>query len=129
MEKLLRKIALLFDERSMIGQVVICCAEMSIQQAAHNGGHDNEDWGGIPIVVAFGDDDQLPSPCLRAINCLMNQGKCKVSQNGAQQFLNWGRTMMELTKIMRQNEDKRELLELLGNVRVGFLSEQNIHFI
>jgi hypothetical protein len=67
----------------------------------HNGGHENEDWGGIPVVVAFGDDYRSPSPGMGAIECLVNRGKCKSSQNGAQQFINLGKTTMELTQIMR----------------------------
>ena len=31
------------------------------RQAAHNFGHDNEDWGGKPVVILFGDDHQLPT--------------------------------------------------------------------
>jgi hypothetical protein len=92
MNKLLRTIALFFDERSMIGQIAIGSAEINVRETAHNGGHDTEDWGGIPVVVAFGDDYQLPPPgCLGAIDSLSNQGKTKTSQNGAQQFINLGK--------------------------------------
>jgi hypothetical protein len=60
LRKLLRTIALFFDKRSMIGQIVIGSAEINVRDNAHGGGHDSEDWGGIPVVVAFGDDCQLP---------------------------------------------------------------------
>ncbi len=36
--------------------------ELNIKETVHNGGHDTEDWGGIPVVAIFGDDYQLPPP-------------------------------------------------------------------
>ncbi len=29
-----------------------------VSETAHNGEHKSEDWGGIPIVVGFGEDYQ-----------------------------------------------------------------------
>jgi hypothetical protein len=110
MNKLLKAIALFFDERSMIGQIVIGSAEINVRETAHNGGQDTEDWGGIPVVVAFGVDYQLPPPgCLGATDSLSNQGKTKTSQNGAQQFINLGKRTMELTIVMRQDEKEKNI--------------------
>ena len=64
MKKLLRAIALFFDERSMIGLMLLGQTETNIRETAHNGGHDTEDWGGIPIIAIFGDNYQLPPPVL-----------------------------------------------------------------
>jgi ABC-type cobalamin/Fe3+-siderophores transport system ATPase subunit len=125
MNKLLHTIALFFDERSMIGQVVIGTAEVNVRETAHGGGHDSEDWGGIPVVVTFGDDYQLPPPGLGAIDSLLNQGKSKMSHNGAQQFINLGRRTMGLTMNMRQNEEQKEFRELLKYVRIGNLRESD----
>jgi hypothetical protein len=77
------------------------------------------------VVVAFGDDYQLPAPALGAIESLVNQGKCKSSQNGAQQFINLGKTTMELTKIMRQSKKEKPFLDLLFNMRFGHPREQD----
>ena len=110
----------------MISQIVIGTAENNVRETAHNGGHDTEDWGGIPVVVAFGDDYQLPPPAtLGAIDSLFNQGKNKVSQNGAQQFITLGRRTMELTKIMRQSEEQQQFLKLLQNYRHGYPKEED----
>ncbi len=49
-----------FNERSMVSQHVL--AELNISTTAHFGGHETEDWAGIPVVVIFGDDYQLPPP-------------------------------------------------------------------
>jgi ATP-dependent DNA helicase PIF1 len=75
MNKLPKAIALFFDERSMIAQVVIGTAEINVRETAHNRGYDTEDWSGIPAVVLFGDDCQLPPPSLGAKDWLINQGK------------------------------------------------------
>ncbi len=117
MQKLLCTIALFFDERNMTSQIVIDTAEINTRETAHGGGHDSEDWGGIPVVVAFGDDYQLPPPGLGDIHALVNQGGKKMSRHGAQQFINLGRRVMELTTIMRQDEDKKEQREMLKNLR------------
>jgi hypothetical protein len=43
MKKSLCTIALLFDEWSMISQIVIGTAETNVQETAHGSGHDSED--------------------------------------------------------------------------------------
>ncbi len=118
-DKLQRTIAIIFDERSMISQQVFGTAERNVKETAHNGGHDTEDWGGIPIVILFGDDYQLPPIGLGAIDSFRNQGKNKTSQNGAKQFINLGRKTMELTIQMRQNEEQNQLHQLLKHYQVG----------
>jgi hypothetical protein len=85
---------LFFYERSMISQIVIGTAESNIRETAHGGGHELEDWGGLPIIVAFGDDYQLPPPGLGGIDSLTYQGGNKMSHNGAQHFINLGRNAM-----------------------------------
>lgn len=119
MKKLLRVIAIMFDERSMIGQIVIGGTELNVSETCHNGGHESEDWGGVPVVALFGDDYQLSSPGLGAFDALFNQGNNKASRNGAQQFIKLGNTTMELKKIMRQNKKQKQQLRLLKHIRVG----------
>jgi hypothetical protein len=46
----------------MIGLMLLGQTELNIKETVHNGGHDTEDWGGIPVVAIFGDDYQLPPP-------------------------------------------------------------------
>ena len=97
-EKLVRVIAIMFYERSMIGQIIIGRTELNVSETCHNGGHESEDWGGVPVVALFRDDYQLPSPGLGAFDALFNQGNNKASRNGAQQLINLGKTTMELKK-------------------------------
>ena len=44
----------------MIGLMLLGQTESNIKETAHNGGHDTEDWGGIPVVALLRDDYQLP---------------------------------------------------------------------
>ena len=79
MKKLLRTIALLFDERSMIGLMLLGQTELNIRETVHNGGHDTEDWGGIPVVAIFGDDYQLPPPIFPgAFDSFVQKNKTKL---------------------------------------------------
>jgi hypothetical protein len=114
MKKLLRTIALLFDERSMIGLMLLGQTELNIRETVHNGGHDTEDWGGIPVVAIFGDDYQLPPPVSPgAFVSFEQKNKNKTVQNGCQQFISLIETTMELTEIMQQNEYETDFRSLL----------------
>lgn len=128
--KLMSTIALFFDERSLISQVVLGSAEMNISSTAHNSGHESEDWGGIPVVVIFGDDYQLPPPFGGgATDVLFNQGNSHLSRNGAYHFLKLASETMELVVVMRQNEKNKEFRELLKKLRVGEPDIENVETV
>ena len=121
-------IALFFDERSLISQSALGSSEINISKVAHNGGHESEDWGGIPIVVIFGDDYQLPSIETGAIDsfCSSKGETIGNSTNGRQQFLMLGKTVMELTQIMRQQEHEVEFMNILCRIRLGEATNEDI---
>ena len=130
MEKLKHTAAVFIDERSMLSQRVLGNTEMNIRNTAHGGGHEDEDWGGIPVVIIFGDDYQLTPPCEDgAIDALFNQGYTEESKNGAYHFIQLGGTTMELEQIIRQNNDQEELRDVLRNTRVGHPSDNNVETI
>jgi len=60
----------------MVSQWVLGSAEMNIRSTAHGGGHGNEDWGGIPVVILFGDDFQLTPPCEEGAIDLLECPRC-----------------------------------------------------
>ena len=59
-EKFRQIVALFIDERSMVSLRTLGHASLHASETAHGGFRNDEDWGGIPIVVMFGDDYQLP---------------------------------------------------------------------
>jgi Cdc6-like AAA superfamily ATPase len=60
-KKIQNTIAILMDERSMLSQLILGVAKKSVARTAHEYGYSSEEWGGIPIIVLFGDDYQLPA--------------------------------------------------------------------
>jgi hypothetical protein len=126
MKKLLHTIGLFFDERSMIGLMLLGQTENNVKETVYNGSHNTEDWGGIPLVANFGDDYQLPPPvCPGIFDAFNYKNKNKISQNGCQQFINLGQKTMELTEIMWQTEEEEEFRHLLENTRIGYPSEND----
>ena len=121
-------IALFFDERSMISQNVLGAAEMNISNTAHNFGHESEDWGGIPVVVIFGDDYQLPSIEPGAIDCFSTSKNETIGKktNGKRHFLILAKTVMELKEIMRQQQQEVLFIRILKNIRIGNASNEEI---
>jgi hypothetical protein len=121
-------IALFFDERSMISQNVLGAAEMNISNTAHNFGHESEDWGGIPVVVIFGDDYQLPSIEPGAIDCFTTSKNETIGKktNGKRHFLILAKTVMELKEIMRQQQQEVLFIRILTNIRIGNASNEEI---
>ncbi len=53
-------LCLFIDERSMLSSKVLSAAERNIRKTVYNGQNSQEIWGGVPAVVLFGDDYQLP---------------------------------------------------------------------
>ncbi len=60
-EDILRLLCLIIDERSLLSMDALGAAERNCTMNAHGGVNRNKDWGGIPIVLLFGDDYQLPA--------------------------------------------------------------------
>ena len=73
-------IALFFDERSMISQKLLGATEINVSKTAHGCGHSDEDWGGIPIIIIFGDDYQLPSIDPGAFDCFNGDRQTKLGK-------------------------------------------------
>jgi len=59
MKQLERLLILIIDERSMISSTVLAAAERNTRQCLFNGQNSMETWGGLPVVLLFGDDYQL----------------------------------------------------------------------
>ena len=122
-----RSVVLVVDERSMLTADTVGAAERNTASTSHGGGHEAEDFGGIPIVIFVGDDFQLPPPTNTqkgAFDALsgtasFSQQKLCVAARGMQIFRDMTETCMALTKIRRQREDQSEFKEILEKVRIG----------
>jgi hypothetical protein len=60
MEKLENLLVFMIDERSMLNSKVVYAAEEHVRECVYNGHNSLERWGGVPVVLLFGDDYQLP---------------------------------------------------------------------
>ena len=58
-EQLQRLLILIIDERSMISSKVLAATERNTRECIYNGQNSTELWGGLPVVLLFGDDYQL----------------------------------------------------------------------
>jgi hypothetical protein len=115
---------LIFDERSMIPAYLLGMVEHYSRQAAFNGQNSHLSWGGIPFIILFGDDYQLPSIEEGSSFCWGDRPKkqCSASkeffiQNGFNQFLEFGKDVMQLTSPKRVHENQQRLKSILHGVR------------
>jgi hypothetical protein len=122
-----RALVIVVDERGMLTGDTVGAAERNTASVTHGGGHEAEDFGGIPIVIFVGDDYQVPPPTNTqkgafdslSGNASISQQKLCVAARGMQIFRDMTETCMTLTKTRRQNEDQDVFKEILQKVRIG----------
>jgi hypothetical protein len=137
MEKLQKKlqnmVAILTDERSMLSQIILGLVEQAVARSAHEYGHSGEDWGGIPVMVLFGDDYQLPSignSGATHILQLNKNGGMKgihdmIQCQGGLQFTHLAEEVMELDQVCCQTEDQVIFKGILERLRLGWMNEHD----
>ena len=125
MQKFKNTVAILLDERSMVSLRCLGAASNHVATTAHGGCHDDEDWGGVPIVVLFGDDYQLPSIDRGPFDILVDT-RSRLSKDelkGAEAFLECAEDVMVLSQAKRFLEDQQEFKEILCQARTSELSK------
>ena len=133
-EKLKTLLALIIDERNMLESKVIAAAERNLRECAFGGKNTSEVWGGLPVVILFGDDYQLP-PIMKqgAINGFAQKKKKGITKEtkelkDGQLFLHRGNAIFtdlmtehvfHLTKNMRVSDELKHFKSLLLRLRTG----------
>jgi hypothetical protein len=127
------KSSILTGERSMWSHIILGFLEQAVARSAHECGHSREDWGGIPVVLLFGDDYQLPS--------IGNSGATNIPQinknggmkglhdmmqcQGGLQSMNLSEEVMELDQVCRQTEDQVSLKDIIEHLQLVWMYEQD----
>lgn len=57
--QLKKMLMLVIDERSQVSSTVLAAAERNVRECVFGGQNSSELWGGVPVVLMFGDDYQL----------------------------------------------------------------------
>ena len=123
--KFQRTLALFIDERSLLNSETLGGMESNASKTVHGGNHCKEDWGGIPVVIAIGDDRQLPTVRVRgmgrgAFQILEKNQTSKKSENeinGEQKFLDLAENVVTLTQNQRVSEQDKHFRNMLERLR------------
>jgi hypothetical protein len=90
--------------------------------------------GGLPVVIMFGDDYQLPAmgkpgaTSIPIISTKNTKGNHDMTQNqGTLQFINLAEQVMELDQVVRRREDQQHFKGLLERMRLDWLTDQDEH--
>lgn len=113
-------LALVIDERSMVSTKVLGTTSRMLAETMFEGGPlSHLSFGGLPIVVLFGDDFQLPSQEESALDALFSKGGGKMNVIGRGELLSCANFVMELCGNKRLQDDREDDKKLLGKVRTN----------
>ena len=133
-EDILRLLCLIIDERSLLSMDALGAAERNCTMNAHGGVNRNKDWGGIPIVLLFGDDYQLPAVVIdrkgygatRVIgdDGMLNMALNTIQKAGRNVFLRLASVVHKLTRSQRIQSGDVQLQTFCDAIRYnGGLNE------
>ena len=131
-----RKLMMILDERSLISQEVMGLIDETLHQTLYGfTKQERTSFGGLPIVIAFGDDHQLPSIVINGSgkgatyhfdknknrnmkrNKRQNNPKFVVEKNGMARFLDLASNVIEMTRNYRKRKGEKKLSRMLKNLR------------
>ena len=128
-QKLANVVVLLIDERSMLGNVNLAFAEANCRKTAYKGFNNDQEWGGVPVVIMIGDDYQLPPVKATGVikgyhvNGLFNKrhniDRERMEVHGYKTFMNLTEKCYVMTKNFRQSGKEAKLTSLLRMLRTG----------
>ena len=126
-ERLRRTLLIMVDERSLLSSEVVGAMECNVSKTAHGGGHYDEDWGGVPVVIFLGDDYQIPPVRI------MGKGRgafqitsskditrryTEMEQNGNGVFLSMAENVITFDQNLRVSGEDRHFRDILCRLRV-----------
>jgi hypothetical protein len=141
-ERLKHLLCLIIDEQSMLSSKVLAAAERNIRHSVYKGQNSGEIWGGVLVVLLFGDDYQL-FPVIKE-GAIQGYSKKKLNmpqtptakrtasqllcQRGSYLFTNvMSETVFKLDKNYRVKN--KDFCDLLGRLRTGGPTEQDAEII
>jgi hypothetical protein len=101
----------IIDERSLLGAKTIAAAERNLQETVFNEHSKNIPWGGIPVIILFGDDFQLP-PVLVDGAITMFGKKEQLKRN------------LSRKKATRQSSESQSFTHIGGDILINELTER-----
>lgn len=130
-------VVLMLDERSMRCSRVLSRMELVARRCAHGGHNTQTPWGGIPVIIQFGDDHQLapidrgavliPLPGHGDIHVKPKNDRAVLRGNDI--FLDFAEDVMDLQVIKRVDPHETQALERLERTRNDLLTEDDVeHF-
>ena len=106
---------LLIDERSLIGATIMGWMEWMCRYGVNKGAQSNQSWGGIPVVVFFGDDIQLPP----VLDSPVYNGHSKVpaAMHGVLVWKEFDTCIILKTAVRQQGEAQKYFRSVLTSLR------------
>jgi hypothetical protein len=125
LDKLRTTLALIIDERSLLGSNLFGNAELKLKETIFSGLLPEMDWGGLPILILVGDDYQLP-PVQKegGLEVLLNNtregNRSKVTIHGKRKMKDCAEFVMELHCSRRLGQDREKDRQLLNRIRLAY---------
>ena len=135
-----RCILFISDERSMISSQFLGACERNVSQTVFGGVCEDKDFGGIPVVILVGDDNQLPPVNIngqgKGAFYIFEKNNIKKSKADNMKLQDRGNVMfecltdyvMEITVRTRQKHDMR-FVKVLEELSAGKPSESTVNIL
>jgi hypothetical protein len=119
-------------EMSMLSKIILGLVEQAVARSVHECGHSGQDLGGIPVMVLFGDDYQLPSignSGATYIPHLNKNGGTKglhdmTQCQGGLQLMNLAEEVTELDQVCFRADDQVIFKGIHARLHLGWMNEQ-----
>lgn len=133
-------IVLITDERSMISSELIAASERNIKENIFGGVCEKKCFGGVPVVLLFGDDSQLPPVSIHGrgdgafhvfdkyIKRKKNSNIMINKSNGKELFKLMAKNVMQLSERKQQHGDDF-MVDILDDLETGKPSDMTISTI